>query len=351
MFNSIIIMLTLMLIAFNATAISTSARGVIRIVGSSTVYPFMTTVAENFSNKSRFKTPVVEATGTGGGMKVFCSGIGPKQVDVTYASRKIKNSEIALCNSNGVEDILEIQLGFGGIVVANSNDGIDLDVSVRELFLALVAYIPDEEVPNKWNKNQYTHWDQINPEFPNIKIRVLGPPPTSGTRDAFVEIVMEQGCSDTKWVHELITTNKVEFKKHCHKIRQDGHYVTAGENDNLIIKKLKNEINTFGIFGFSFLDNNMDVIKGISVDGVKPEFGNILHGSYPISRSLFVYIKVQHINYVPGIKEFIYELISDSTLGEDGYLTDRGLIPLTEDKINTQKDRVFTFIKEYERHY
>lgn len=306
---------------------SAHARDQIQIVGSSTVFPFSTSVAEQFGQKTSFKTPVVESTGSGGGMKLFCTGVGEGTPDITNSSRRIKENEFKLCVENGVTPV-EVKIGFDGIVLANAKSGPVLDITREQIFRALAKELPNEKgemVPNP-NKT----WADVDPSLPNIKIEVLGPPPTSGTRDAFVEIAMEGGAKQIEVLAALRKDDKNAFKKAAHAIREDGVYVEAGENDNLIIQKLEANSNAFGIFGFSFLDQNADKVKGAVVNGVAPEFENIAAGDYQISRSLFFYVKKEHVGVIPGIEEFVAEFTSEDTWGEDGYLADKGLIPLPD---------------------
>ena len=297
------------------------ARDQIRIVGSSTVFPFSTAVAENFGRASRFKTPVVESTGTGGGMKLFCSGVGEGHPDIANASRRIKQSEFETCGKNGV-GITEVRIGFDGIVLANSKKGPEFSLSLDQIFLALAEKVPSD---GKLIANPYRNWHNIDPKLPNEKIEVLGPPPTSGTRDAFVEIAMEGGCKMLAGTKELGLRGKA-----CHAIREDGVFIEAGENDNLIVQKLGANPDAVGIFGFSFLDQNADKIKGAKVSGVAPEFENIASGKYPVARSLYFYVKQQHVGVIPGIKEYVAEFTNDRAWGPDGYLVDKGLIPLPD---------------------
>lgn len=303
------------------------ARDQINIVGSSTVFPFSTTVAERFGKSTPFKTPIVESTGSGGGLKLFCAGVGEKTPDITNASRRIKASEVELCASNGVTEIVEAMIGFDGIVLANSREATQLDVTLRDIYLALAKTIPNEDGTTQ--ENPYTTWDQVNSSLPAIKIEVLGPPPTSGTRDAFAELAMEGGCKTFDWVKALKKTDKPAYKALCHTIREDGAYIEAGENDNLIVKKLQSNPTAFGVFGYSFLEQNSDVVQGSIVNGVAPEFEDIASGDYPIARSLYFYVKAAHVGMVPGIEEFLAEFTSDDAWGEDGYLADKGLIPLS----------------------
>ena len=307
---------------------SAQARDQIQIVGSSTVFPFSTAVAEAFGQKTSFGTPVVESTGSGGGMKLFCAGVGTGHPDITNASRRIKSSEVELCAKNGVADITEVKVGYDGIVIANAIEAPAYDLSLRDLYLALAKDIPTED--GKWIPNPNKTWKDVNASLPAVKIEVLGPPPTSGTRDAFVELAMEGGCDTFGWVKALSKKDKNAYKAGCHTVREDGGYVDAGENDNLMVQKLTSNPDALAIFGFSFLDQNADKVKGAMVGGVAPEFDLIADGSYPVSRALFFYVKQAHIGVVPGIEEFVAEFTSEAAWGNEGYLTDKGLIPMSE---------------------
>ncbi len=303
------------------------ARDQIQIVGSSTVFPFSTAVAERFGQTTSFNTPVVESTGSGGGMKLFCAGVGLEHPDVTNASRRIKDSEFGKCTDNGIT-ITEVKIGFDGIVLANSKEGAEFYLTTRDIFLALAKEIPDGN--GGLVENPHTNWSDVNPQLPDLRIEVLGPPPTSGTRDAFVELAMEAGAKTFPELKALRKEDKKAFKAIAHAVREDGAFVEAGENDNLIVQKLTANPNALGIFGFSFLDQNSDRLKGSIVDGNAPTFDNIAGGAYPISRSLFFYVKQEHVGTVPGIEEFLAEFTSEGAWGPDGYLIDKGLIPLPD---------------------
>ena len=307
------------------------ARDQIKIVGSSTVFPFSTTVAERFGKSTDFKTPVVESTGSGGGLKLFCSGVGIEHPDITNASRRIKESEVAKCVENGVTDIVEAKIGYDGIVLANSKQADQISFTLTDVFLGLAKDVPTG-VDGEIQLNPYKMWNEVNPELPAIKIEVLGPPPTSGTRDAFVELAMEGGCKTVDWIKALKKSDKTAYKSLCHNIREDGGYVEAGENDNLIVQKLGANPDAFGIFGYSFLEQNSDSVQGSLINGVEPEFELIADGDYPVSRSLYFYVKKAHVGVVPGIQEFLSEFTSEDTWGEEGYLADKGLIPMTDDE-------------------
>ncbi|MEM0923108.1 MAG: substrate-binding domain-containing protein [Pseudomonadota bacterium] len=292
-----------------ALAGNAAARDQIKIVGSSTVFPFSAAVAESFGKTTSFKTPVVESTGSGGGLKLFCAGVGTQHPDITNASRRMKAKEWKLCNENGVTDIVESIVGFDGIVVANDKSGPDFTGLTREILYKALAKGQGDPVL----------WSDVDPSLPAIKIEVLGPPPSSGTRDAFEELAIEAGCEAAGGDCDNI------------EIRDDGAYVDAGENDNLIVSKLTANPDAVGVFGYSFLDQNADKIKGSTIGGVEPTFENISSGEYPVSRSLYFYIKKAHVGVVPGIAEYGSEFVSDRASGPDGYLADKGLIPLNDD--------------------
>jgi phosphate transport system substrate-binding protein len=309
------------------------SRDTIRIVGSSTVYPFSTKVAEQFGRTTRFPTPVIESTGSGGGLKLFCSGVGVGHPDVTNSSRAIKASEVELCASNGVEAITEVKIGYDGIVVANATGSQRYELTRRQLFLALAAQVPQGEGEDKLVDNPYVSWQDVDPSLPAVDIEVLGPPPTSGTRDAFLELVMEAGCKEWDWIAELGDSDSDRFKQVCHTIREDGGYVEAGENDNLIVQKLVANPDALGIFGYSFLAENQDKLQGSLIDFVEPTFDEISSGAYPVSRPLFFYVKVAHVGQIQGIAEFVREFTSDRAVGPEGYLSEIGLIPLPDDEL------------------
>ena len=327
MIKKTMVLTALAAIALGGTA---QAREEIRIVGSSTVFPFSAAVAEQFAKTSSFKAPVVESTGTGGGMKLFCAGTGADTPDMTNASRRIKSSEVEMCNKNGIDTIVEIKIGYDGIVLANARTADVMKPGLRDIFLALAKEVPDGE--GKLVPNTYKTWKQVNPSLPDTKIEVLGPPPTSGTRDAWVELAMEGGCKTFDWIKAIKKSDKKAYKAICHTMREDGAFVEAGENDNLIVQKLEANPNAFGIFGFSFLDQNADKVQGSHVGGVEPTFEAISAGDYPVSRSLFFYVKAAHADKIPGVREFIAEFTSEAAWGPDGYLSDKGLIPLPDDE-------------------
>jgi phosphate transport system substrate-binding protein len=302
------------------------ARDQIRIVGSSTVYPFTTTVAENFGKTSGMKTPVVESTGTGGGMKLFCSGAGEDTPDMTNASRRIKKSEFEDCAKNGVSDIVEIKVGFDGLSIAASKGAPPMKLTKEQIFLALAKQVPDKDGKLVDNPNKL--WSDIDPSLPGEKIEVLGPPPTSGTRDSFMELAMEPGAAKFKSLADLKKSDVKAYDALWKSMREDGAFVEAGENDNLIVQKLQANPKAVGIFGFSFLEENSSTIQDVEIDGVAASYETIASGDYKMSRPLYVYVKKQHVGVVPGIAEFVAEYVSEKALGEDGYLGAKGLITL-----------------------
>jgi len=307
-----------------------SARDYINIVGSSTVFPFTSTVAEQFGRASTFKTPKVESTGTGGGMKLFCAGVGVQHPDFTNASRRIKASELADCRKNGVNDVIEIKVGFDGIVLANAKASPVYRLTRKDIYLALARQIPDPAAPTQLIANPYRTWKEVNRALPAVRIEVLGPPPTSGTRDSFLEQVMEPGCTTYAWLKSLKDVDEKRYKRVCTTIREDGAFIEAGENDNLIVQKLAANPSAIGIFGYSFLEENLNSLHGSIIEGIAPEFDSISTGKYPISRALYVYAKKAHVGVIPGMKEFIAEFTSEKAFGDEGYLADKGLVPAPE---------------------
>ncbi len=314
--------------ALAATA-PAGARDYISIVGSSTVYPFSTVVAEQFGKTSHFKTPKVESTGSGGGLKLFCGGVGPRYPDIASSSRRIKPSELADCEQNGVEQIVEVKIGHDGIVLASSRASQPLQLTLRQLWLALAKDVAGAE-PGQLVANPHRKWSDIAPNLPDVKIEVLGPPPTSGTRDALVELALEPGCSSFAWLKALKSSDERRFKTICHRLREDGTFVEAGENDNLIVQKLQANPGALGIFGYSFLDQNADKLQAASIGGASATFETISNGSYPIARPLFMYVKKAHVGLIPGITEYLAELTQQRAWGPEGYLASKGMIPLSE---------------------
>ena len=323
-------------VATVAMAGTAQARDEIRIVGSSTVFPFTSTVIERFAQTTSFPAPIIESTGTGGGMRFFCAGVGEEHPDMTGASRPMRESEFESCVSNGVTSITEIQIGYDGIALADSVDAERMDITKAQLFSALAAEV---EVDGAIVENPYTRWSEIDSSLPDVEIEVLGPPPTSGTRDAFVELVMEEGCEEFPAIAALEDADEDRFEAVCATMREDGRFIEAGENDNLIVQRLQANPDAFGIFGFSFLEENQDSIQGSLIEGVEPTFDTIASGDYPVSRSMFVYLKNAHVDVIPGLREFVAEYTSDRAWGPEGYLAEIGLIPLNEELREAERNQ------------
>jgi phosphate transport system substrate-binding protein len=307
---------------------SGGARDNIAVVGSSTVFPFSSAAAEKFAAGGQFKTPRVESTGTGGGFAIFCRGLGAEQPDIANASRRIKKSEFDSCAANGVTDIVEVKLGYDGIVVASSKSGPALKLTKYEIYQALAKELYDPATKT-FVPNPNVRWNQINPALPNIKIDVMGPPPTSGTRDAFVELVMEKGAIGSTDMKALKESNEDDFKKRASTLREDGAWKDSGENDNLIVQALSRSPEQFGVFGFSSFEENADRLQEASIDGVMATTENIISGEYGASRSLYFYVKKANVGLVAGLKEFATELTSEQAAGPRGYLRGRGMVPLS----------------------
>jgi phosphate transport system substrate-binding protein len=306
------------------------SRDQLKVVGSSTVFPYSQAVAEEFANKTGKPAPVVESLGTGGGFKAFCGGIGPDHADITGASRAIKSSEVELCTANGVTDITEALIGYDGLSIAHARSAAAMDLTEEQIFKALAAELPDGNGGFIANPNKM--WSDIDASLPAIQIVAFGPPPTSGTRDAFVELVMHDGCKGLPGMADLQKANADKWNEVCSRMRQDGPFVEAGENDNLIVQRLESDPNAIGIFGYSFLYENSDKLTAVKINGVEPTFDTIADGSYPVARPLYFYVKNAHRDVIPGMKEFLEEYVSDAAMGPDGYLAERGLTPLADDK-------------------
>ncbi|MBA4174275.1 MAG: phosphate ABC transporter substrate-binding protein, partial [Hyphomicrobium sp.] len=302
----------------------------IRIVGSSTVYPFTTAVAEQFGKSGAGKTPVVESTGTGGGFKLFCAGVGVGHPDVSNASRAIKKGEFEDCDKNGVKDIVEIRVGIDGLVLAQSKAGPNLVLTRKQVFLAMAEMVPDKD--GKLVANPNKNWSDIDASLPAVKIEVLGPPPTSGTRDSFHELYLEKGAEEFPSLKELKKADAKAFDKVWKSMRKDGAYVEAGENDNVIVQKLEANKNAVGVFGFSFLEENLAKLKGAKIEGVDPTYDTISSGKFKGARPLFVYIKKQHVGVIPGLDKFVAEYVSDKAISKDGYLARKGLVAMPKEE-------------------
>lgn len=358
-------LLAVLAVSTGADSAQAANRDSVTVVGSSTVYPFATVVAERFGRSTRFKAPKIESTGSGGGLKLFCKGVGANTPDITNASRRIKKSEYDDCQANGVTEIVEVLVGFDGIAIANSKSAPVFNLSLQDVYLALAKDVPGSD--GKLIPNPHKTWRDIDERLPAVAIEVLGPPPTSGTRDAFAELALGGGAKTIPALKKLrglaaedvdgikasmtelglqpglytaLTEKKGKppkgkdiFKTVAYAVREDGAYIEAGENDNLIVQKLEANPSALGIFGFSFLDENGDKVQGSIIDGIQADFESIASGTYPVSRPLYFYIKGAHVGKIPGIKEFAMEFTSENAMGEDGYLTERGLIPLSDEEL------------------
>ncbi|WP_083024532.1 substrate-binding domain-containing protein [Vreelandella lionensis] len=303
------------------------ARDQIRIVGSSTVYPFASYVTEEFGALTNFPTPVIESTGSGGGIRLFCNGVGEGTPDITNASRRMKLSELERCEENGVTDITEAKIGSDGIVLGLAATNEPIDLTLEQIFLAVAAQVP---VDGELVENPYTNWSDIDASLPDRAISIYGPPSTSGTRDAFEELVMEAASSEMDIYGEEGYTD----------IRTDGVYIDAGENDNLIVQRLAEDTGAFGIFGYSFLVENPDTIMGATIGGVEPDVEALSSCEYPVARSLWFYLKNQHADEVPPMYEYANMFMEDQMIGDDGYLIDLGLIPLPESEREQSRQKV-----------
>ena len=330
------LLLTASAVSLVAVAGAAQARDQISIVGSSTVFPYTQAVAEQFSSMTGAPSPVVESTGTGGGMQIFCGGVGESYPDITGASRSMRSSEYELCVENGVTDVTEVLIGFDGLSFSTAQEGADVDLSKAQLFQALAAEVP---VDGEIVANPYTNWSEIDASLPDQPILIYGPPPTSGTRDAWVELVMEEGCAEFEAITALDEDRHEEV---CQRMRTDGPFVEAGENDNLIVQRLTSDTDAFGIFGYSFLYENQDSLKAAAIGGVEPTPETIETGEYGISRPLFFYIKNAHRGAIPNLQEFVEEYVSEAAMGPGGYLQERGLVPLGDDRRKAVQDAALT---------
>lgn len=320
-------------LAATGAAPAQAVRDYVSIVGSSTVYPFATVVAEQFGRRnSSFKTPKVESTGSGGGIKLFCAGVGVQHPDIANSSRRILATEVEDCAKNGVAAIVEVKIGYDGIVLANSRSSPAYAVTLREIYLALAKDVPDPAGGERLVPNPYRQWSEINSALPAVDIEVLGPPPTSGTRDSFNELMMEGGCKTFPWVTAL---PRAAYLAACHTLRAAPQFTEVGENDNLIVQRLEKTPQALGVFGYSFLEQNGDKVQGAKINGVAPSFDTIAGGQYPVSRPLFFYVKKAHVGVIPGIAEYLKEFTSDSAWGDFGYLSDKGLVPLSAQERDT----------------
>ena len=299
-----------------------ASRDSVRAVGSSTVYPFATRVAESFARNTDFASPIMESTGTGGGMALFCGGVGADTPDIVNASRAMKKSEFETCQANGVTDVTEIQVGLDGIAFASANGGIDFDLTPEIIYRAIAA--------NPFGEEQTAaNWSDIDPSLPNKPILVYGPPSTSGTRDALNELVMEKACEAGEGMAAIEEEDESAFEAICTEMRTDGAFIEQGEQDNLIVQKIEGNPDTIGVFGFSYLDANTDRVHGLTVNGVEPTYENISAFEYVGARPLFIYVKNAHLEAIPGLREFVGEWTK--SWGPGGSLSEVGLVPNPED--------------------
>lgn len=317
------------------------ARDELFIVGSSTVYPFSSAVAEQLGATSEFPTPVVESTGTGGGFERFCAGIGEDYPDIANASRRIKPREFERCRENGVQ-LAEIKIGYDGIAVANAKDAPSYELDLQKLFLALAAEIPVTPDAQEVEPNPNQVWSDVDPNLPAELIEVFGPPATSGTRDAFEEVAMEKGARSFPGLASLAESDPETFERIAHTIREDGGWIDGGENDNAVVQTLVQTPTALGVFGLSFLEQNADVIKGLPIAGVQASADTIASGAYPIARSMFFYVKLNHVGDVPGIEDYVVEFTDEAAWGPLGYLQRRGMVPLPDAERAEQRRNALT---------
>jgi phosphate transport system substrate-binding protein len=316
------------LAATQTVALDTGPRQHVRIVGSSTAYPIVTAAAENFSRIGARRAPVVESTGTGGGFKLFCSGLGLTTPDMVMASRRMLPSEHAGCAAQGVSAVREVMIGYDGIVIANARGAPQFRLTTDDLYLALAKEVPDPISRSRLVANPYRNWRELNPALPDLPIRVFGPPPTSGTRDVLLERVLEQTCTRVPALRAAYPDDPEQFKLHCQRLREDGAHINAGENDTRLVRRLIDDPGALGILGFNFLERNMAQLQAAAIDGALPTLDAIESGAYPLSRPLYLYLKEAHLGVVPDLGPFLAHLLAKATSGADGYLLDYGLIPL-----------------------
>ena len=323
-FKALLALSTVAVVAVSVTPASAQMRRNIRIVGSSTVYPFTTAVAERFKRANPgVPTPIVESTGTGSGFKLFCSGVGGAHPDISNASRRIKLSEYKNCQANGVTQLTEIAIGLDGLAVATGKNTQMKNVSLRDLYVAL-AKTPFGK------PNTTKTWKDVNSALPALPIRIYGPPSTSGTRSSVEDLLMDAACGAQPAMAALKKSNEAKYNQICKGVRDDGAYINSGENDNLIVQKLAANPGTVGLFGYSYLEENLNLLKGISINGIEPNYATISSFKYPGARPLFIYVKNAHLNAIPGIRAFAAEYVRESTFGPKGYLISRGMVAMPD---------------------
>jgi phosphate transport system substrate-binding protein len=319
-------------IAAAGLLVATADARQIRIVGSSTVFPFSTTVAEQFGANRKFPTPIVESVGSGAGIKLFCQGVGQNFPDIANASRRMKGSEWDLCRANNVTEIVEVAIGYDGVVMANAKRAEAFDLTKEQIFLALARDVP---INGRLQPNPYKRWSDISPDLPDVPIEVFGPPPTSGTRDAFLELVMDPGAESFRELKEIREDDPGLFTEIAHSLREDGRWIDAGENDGATVQRLAKNPDALGVFGYSFLLQNEDKIRASKIDGVAPSFEDIASRKYELARLLYFYVKKAHLPIASGLSEFVQAFTAEDAWGDEGYLIDKGLVPLTPDQRKT----------------
>jgi len=308
-------------------------RDYMMIVGSTTMFPFSDPVVEEFVKKTGSKVPLIQATGSGGGLMLFCAGVDELDPDIAGSSRRMRKSEFATCQANGVKEIVELKVGYDGIVLAQSiNLPKSMNLTLKDIYLALAKEVPDPGGGEKLVPNPYKTWKDVNKTLPNLPIKVLGPSAGSGTRNVFTKLAMQEGCASFDWLRALKKEDMLEFKTVCRALREDGAYIPAGEEDDQTIQHLTSNLGTIAILTFAILDGNQDKIRGLAVDGIKPDFKTIADDSYPLTRPLYLYVKKAHVDVVPGIREYLEECTSEKTWGKEGYLIDHGLVPMSAEK-------------------
>jgi phosphate transport system substrate-binding protein len=330
-----------LLLFFSGTlqATDNGQRHPIYIVGSSTLFPMISSAAESLAHQGGVFNPQIEIMGSGGGFKAFCSGIGLEKSDITMASRPIKPSERTLCSDNGIANPFEITLGFGGVVFANAHDAPQFQLKIKDLYLALARQVPDPNNPSQLIDNPYHNWQEINPDLPDVAIRVYGPPPTSGSRDFLAEHVLEPACINLKK-----DDDSESLHTHCMTLREDGAYINAGENEERMVRKLISDPNALGIMGFNYLESNNDTLKAAHIDQIEPTFESISSHSYPLSRPLFLYVKREHLRKTSGLGPFLESIMNESLIGDEGLMVEKGLIPLSKSVRQKERDQLDSFI-------
>ncbi|QGR02236.1 phosphate ABC transporter substrate-binding protein [Ehrlichia ruminantium] len=317
----------------------------IHVVGSSTAFPFIAAIAEEFGRFSDYGTPIIESVGSGMGFSMFCQGVGKSTPDIVMSSRKVKGAEIELCKSNNVNDIIEIIIGYDGIVIANSNNSNKLDFTKKDLFQALSKYSTSEEYTQNMPANDFKYWSEINSRFPNVDIEIYGPYKNTGTYNILIEEIMQDSCINHKNFIEVYPDLK-KREHACSMIRNDGKYIEVAANENIIIQKIAKNNAAFGIFSFSFLIQNQDKIHGNKIAGVEPTYETISSGKYILSRPIYIYIKQKHISGFPGLKEFIKAILKQESIGKNGYLVGLGFIPLSNSELENTRNRITNILEK-----